>query len=147
MSHRSYTYEEIKENRKAWIAALRSGDYDQTIDALKNRFGFCCLGVACDIIQPNSWVADDIVEGRFGIPTRNSCNLESDVLPIEIMEALGASSNEPDVFVGSKLEGFTALNISVTILNDTHHWSFDKIADALEYTWKNQHCGDYWRYE
>jgi hypothetical protein len=37
---------EIKEK---WLAALRSGDYWQTQEALKDCIGFCCLGVLCDI--------------------------------------------------------------------------------------------------
>lgn len=32
-----------------WIAALRSGKYQQTTHYLKDDDGFCCLGVLCDI--------------------------------------------------------------------------------------------------
>ena len=34
---------------KLWVKALRSGEYKQTKDSLKNRGGFCCLGVLCDL--------------------------------------------------------------------------------------------------
>ena len=35
--------------RIARIAALRSGDYEQTNGALRSRDAFCCLGVLCDL--------------------------------------------------------------------------------------------------
>lgn len=40
------------EQFKIWIAALRSGDYQQTTGTLENRHGFCCLGVACKVLIP-----------------------------------------------------------------------------------------------
>lgn len=42
-----YKKEEVIENRKQWIAALRSGKYTQTEGALHSSRGMCCLGVAC----------------------------------------------------------------------------------------------------
>lgn len=32
-----------------WLAALRSGEYKQTRDVLRDDDGFCCLGVLCDL--------------------------------------------------------------------------------------------------
>lgn len=32
-----------------WLAALRSDKYVQSIGALRNGGGFCCLGVLCDV--------------------------------------------------------------------------------------------------
>ena len=40
---------------KKWIAALRSGDYPQTFKRLRDKQGFCCLGVACDLNDPGVW--------------------------------------------------------------------------------------------
>ena len=34
---------------RKWVAALRSGEYKQTIGTLQNSHGHCCLGVACEI--------------------------------------------------------------------------------------------------
>lgn len=42
--------------KQRWIAALRSGEYEQgtrTLRSKRNRF--CCLGVACDLIEPKDW--------------------------------------------------------------------------------------------
>lgn len=44
------------ELRQKWIDALKSGRYKQGKSALKNKHGgYCCLGVACDIVDPNGW--------------------------------------------------------------------------------------------
>lgn len=35
--------------KERWVAALRSGEYKQTTGYLKTDYGYCCLGVLCDI--------------------------------------------------------------------------------------------------
>ena len=35
--------------KNLWLRALRSGEYKQTQGALKNGYGYCCLGVLCDL--------------------------------------------------------------------------------------------------
>lgn len=40
------------ENKRIWVDALRSGKYQQTQDVLKNKNGFCCLGVLCEVLPP-----------------------------------------------------------------------------------------------
>lgn len=50
-----------------WVAALRSGKYQQGKYALRKRYTpeshgasfeqFCCLGVLCDLVQPEGWEA------------------------------------------------------------------------------------------
>lgn len=39
--------------KNAWVEALRSGEYEQTDSELKNDFGYCCLGVLREIVNPN----------------------------------------------------------------------------------------------
>lgn len=36
-------------NAEKWVAALESGEYQQTAGVLRDANGFCCLGVACDL--------------------------------------------------------------------------------------------------
>ena len=43
-----------KEQFKKWIVALRSGKYNQIKGRLNDSRGFCCLGVACDILIPEN---------------------------------------------------------------------------------------------
>lgn len=44
--------------RERWIAALRSGKYEQGRQYLNNERGFCCLGVLADIAGAD-WVQGD----------------------------------------------------------------------------------------
>ena len=44
------------EFKEKWVAALRSGDYEQGARALRSqKKHFCCLGVACDLIDSTAW--------------------------------------------------------------------------------------------
>ena len=37
------------EIRARWVAALRSGEYEQAFNYLRTDDGFCCLGVLCEL--------------------------------------------------------------------------------------------------
>ena len=43
------------EFKAQWIAALRSGKYEQGKGRLREGDKFCCLGVACDLTDPDAW--------------------------------------------------------------------------------------------
>ena len=47
------------EFKSKWVAALRSGKYQQGRDVLRKGDKFCCLGVACDLIDPDAWERDN----------------------------------------------------------------------------------------
>lgn len=59
------SYEDLNPNAQMWVDALRSGEYSQTHNRLRNAkpgtpgYGYCCLGVACDkfaeITGDGSW--------------------------------------------------------------------------------------------
>lgn len=65
--------------KRRWIEALRSGQYKQGRAALRRPpYGkdtqdtYCCLGVLCDIIEPNSWVCEEVRcyhDNRVGFPS------------------------------------------------------------------------------
>jgi len=38
------------EIKSKWVEALRSGEYAQGRGAIRNKTGFCCLGVLCDVL-------------------------------------------------------------------------------------------------
>lgn len=44
-----------KELWERWADALESDRYKQTAWRLRSNVGFDCLGVACDIVDPNGW--------------------------------------------------------------------------------------------
>lgn len=54
--------------KEEWVTALRSGDYEQGKNSLRNDDSFCCLGVLCDILskegigewQEDLFVYDDV---------------------------------------------------------------------------------------
>jgi len=59
---------EINLNAQKWIAALRSGEFKQTKDGLKELagddsvVGHCCLGVACEVyLREGNKLPTDIV--------------------------------------------------------------------------------------
>lgn len=41
-----------KKLKTKWVKALRSGKYRQTNGVLKDKAGFCCLGVLRDVANP-----------------------------------------------------------------------------------------------
>lgn len=46
--------------KKLWIKALLSGKYKQTHQNLHDTDGYCCLGVLCRVVSPNTKWEDDI---------------------------------------------------------------------------------------
>ena len=43
--------------KKKWLTALRSGKYKQGRACLRSSNDeFCCLGVLCDLYDPNGWI-------------------------------------------------------------------------------------------
>lgn len=107
------------ENRKKWIAALRS----RQGEAMLNRNGrLCCLGVACEVYQAevgnlevetlaadgDSWVTYDGAEAH---------------LPDKVVEWLGVEDENP--MLGD--------NSAIT-LNDALGFTFEQIADRIEAT-------------
>ena len=86
-----------------WIETLRSGIYKQCKGALRKGDTFCCLGVACDLIDKDGWES-----GAFGMGWNGS---DSTDLPfIHPDEAL-----------------------DLVKLNDGERLSFEEIADYIEH--------------
>ncbi len=51
--------------KQRWIAALRSGNYEQGRQVLRsNEDKYCCLGVLADIINPQAWEAKLVDNGN-----------------------------------------------------------------------------------
>lgn len=111
----------MNDNAKAWIAALRSGTYQQARERLVQvgddgkPVGYCCLGVACELAaqaglverEHNAYVTDD--------------EWEETALPIAVLDWLGMED----------VEGWYAGG-SLINLNDSQKLSFEEIADVIE---------------
>ena len=152
----SYTEAQQKTVNR-WVAALRSGTYQQGQRVLRNDHnGYCCLGVLCDLVkgelglkwgEPQSNAPDLIVERRPGVypiqsVTEGKDNLNAAVLPEIVMRELGFKTKMGQFKFSDELfERFPKLkerwavtgvyNASLAALND-NGWTFGEIADLLE---------------
>lgn len=109
-----------KELKRKWIEALRSGKYQQGRQYLRCGNKFCCLGVLCDIVKPDSWIPstshDEPVYKFVSGEVKNSL-----LLPWEIEKMLGDWHRETTMAVDTLMA-----------MNDTRMNSFDEIADWIE---------------
>jgi hypothetical protein len=111
-------------NKKKWIEALRSGDYEQSAGVLhaideQGNDSFCCLGVACKLYEEDG----DIQVDRHAVLVRYDGY--KGILPDAVLTWLGTKTAmgeyiHPDGKTGSLIS-----------LNDTGS-TFDEIADVLE---------------
>lgn len=98
---------------KKWIAALDSGEYEQTKGCLEDRKGYCCLGVACKVLIPKNkqnLIMDTYLNG--------SMPDDQDHAP----EWLKEISNDFRDKTGNLLD----------VLNDDKGYTFTEIATLLE---------------
>lgn len=97
--------------KSRWIEALRSGKYEQGKYQLRTWDNkFCCLGVLCDIVNPEGWETDDhgdLIWGDLG-----------SFLGLKALIAAGL----PESFDQTLL----------TSQNDKEGKSFEEIADWIE---------------
>jgi hypothetical protein len=131
-----------KERVQLWVDALRSGKYNQGDGALRIVFEsgvdekFCCLGVACDISGVGEWEFNsgtEIDEAIYYSPDDkfSNGNRDSSILTGRVAEWFGFNSKDPNLIdEDGDYEKATALN-------DSHGYTFEEIADAIERTFLN----------
>lgn len=126
-----------KEIAEEWVAALRSGDYQQGQRSLRTHDAkFCCLGVLCDLARSagiGSWSGCNYVvnteDPHSGLARQSDCNY----LPPAVVEWAGANSStprlaEPPDDISFDPDGFLAN------MNDAGA-SFTDIANLIEKHW------------
>lgn len=122
---------------RLWIAALRSGKYQQGIGHLATidnenpqLHRYCCLGVACEVAIDNGVEVPRAVAVTVdGALIHYSGHGVS--LPDAVREWLGLPEYGPVVITdGGHL-------MDVVTANDSAGWDFHRIADALEHTYLN----------
>jgi hypothetical protein len=107
-----------KKQLERWIAALRSGEYNQCGGTLQNKKGYCCLGVACKVIIPESKL-------RKVKDSKTNEYLLVGLLPTQQHKApIWLKS------INRKFEKKTSILLSD--VNDKLKLTFDEIADLLE---------------
>ena len=130
-----YTLDEIKQHRKNWVKALRSGLYTQGTGFLRDKDdNFCCLGVASDVCKLKEPVlatydSDSPNAYYYGDP-----NEEHDCIYLsgDAMDYYGLKTHDGSYMienVGGE-ESYSDYNLVTD--NDDHHLSFDEIADIIE---------------
>ena len=58
MTTRGYKDFKFTEEQEKWLSALESGEYNQGVGALRTEKGYCCLGVACDVVGLGKWTTE-----------------------------------------------------------------------------------------
>jgi hypothetical protein len=138
MSKSKYVDGINEENMDKFLAALRSGDYQQARNQLESREGgFCCLGVACNLAHKAGVV--DREDTQWGAIYYNGT---SGALPEEVGDWLGLpethrihgtdSFDVPFFKSGFEDRGTEAREYTAIGLNDGLEKSFVEIADAFE---------------
>jgi len=102
--------------KKKWLAALRSGDYKQTKEALRDEEGFCCLGVLCDVHR---------IENKKRWQKGFNYYDENTILPHEIVNWAGLKNCNPGI------EDSSICISTLADLNDEGK-TFKEIADIIE---------------
>lgn len=110
---------EQKTAREAWLAALESGEYVQTRGMLADETGYCCLGVACDVLGVRSRLKAEVGYWVYGEDEKFS------TLPPEAIRILGFDRCNPHLRVGRYA------GLALTKLNDGDGLSFKEISAEI----------------
>jgi hypothetical protein len=113
--------------KKLWLAALRSGKYGQTRGNLASPRlkKMCCLGVLCDIVDPEGW--GDVVIHKGSEGSRKRVRLydgKTGIPSMAIWKKAMAPEKDGRVFILA--QG------SLASMNDEDKFSFAEIADWIE---------------
>lgn len=103
-----------------WVAALRSGKYNQCRGQLRKGDCFCAIGVLCDVIEPDGWKRGYNGWEHDGQRTR---------LSIEFSRRLGF---EPQFGFNGYHPQLAGIGTFICKLNDDLGYSFAEIADLIE---------------
>lgn len=134
-----------------WVAALRSGLYDQCTGYLHNKnsgekTGYCCLGVLCEInpkVEKDRsnplWDKYKYIDPKAPYVNQGGTR----ALPPSLAQVLGFHSTNAK-FSTKEIKWTTpmplslthCLNVTLASLND-EGWTFDQIADFIEANWQH----------
>lgn len=106
------------EYKAKWVAALRSGEYQQCTKRLQNQSGFCCIGVLSDIVKND--VDAEWVDFEYTWRDENSNEVLSEMLEMPIIVRVLVQFPSIDR-VGWLVD-----------MNDAQNKTFLEIADYIE---------------
>ncbi len=117
-----------KEIAKKWVAALRSGAYEQGVGRLRRNDKFCCLGVLCNLhAQEHPAIA---AQQRSPISYMEN----SGGLPVAVMEWAGMFGQSGSLRTGTAIGNSGYFKLAA--MNDSGCYSFLSIAKAIEENWE-----------
>jgi hypothetical protein len=127
-----------KQQWERWINALESGEFKQTTFALRDETGFCCLGVACNLVDPEGWTFDTGAHAYSFLPNE-ACSTENavkDHLTPFVRGHYGSELGPLGLYVGGRFpdeEGNTLElhSLSLSGINDMGA-TFLEIAEILK---------------
>lgn len=121
--------------KSEWVKALRSGNYSQCSNALRDDRGcFCALGVLCDLAvkagiatwqastdsdKPDKYIVVS-VDGDVPDPGDH-------LLPKFVQQWAGIKDCDPTMHIEDTIAPYT-----VSELNDRLHWDFNDIAEQID---------------
>lgn len=122
--------------KEKWIAALRSGNYEQGRSALRSGNQYCCLGVLCDLFIKEQEAKALPIIGKLFTPKwrRDAFGIDRKIyeiygthtyIPVEIQKWAGLRTENPSIY--------TKIHERVTLaaMNDIGS-SFDAIAELVD---------------
>ena len=95
------------ELKAKWLEALRSGKYDQGAGQLRNGTCYCCLGVLCQIFDPNGWRGE---QWSYGEGLDESTEMAT--LPYNFRLRCGISGETESRLINMNDAGFTFSHIA-----------------------------------
>lgn len=106
------------EIKAKWIAALTSGEYEQTRNYLRRvGGGYCCLGVLCEVMDPGQWYDGMTISSYVGKHVPVEADLFISFPPAELLDAADLKYTEAQ---------------TLAILNDKEGASFEQIAQHIQ---------------
>lgn len=120
-----------------WVHALESGEYQQGKGFLHpTPDTYCCLGVMCDLADPNGWEPPD--DPARPIPSINHTTVLPDSNIAHQVGLIGGRRYDGDTWIATdailiKLDRRQSQmqDIALDGFNDNYDLSFDEIADIL----------------
>lgn len=124
---------QFTEKQAAWLSALESGEYPQVRDNLCFKGGYCCLGVATAIVDPdhyalkhNGWDREDYIDD-YEYEYLNELGDDESTAPPEAVEALDLSDTSGGFRFGFRFNE----QGSLVALNDKAGMTFPQIAEFI----------------
>lgn len=123
---------------RKWVEALRSGNYPQTNGCLKNDEGFCCLGVAADVMAPSAWLKTQNEDGEYRFRNSNTNALLPDEDWLRLAPKNVKYKNpdyDPNCDWDTEFFDLEPSQDDMAELNDSSKLNFNQIADIIESWW------------